>query len=276
MNKPYVISAELDLIPAGFENVIDPRAIDGFRQSLESDLGVMGKDVCWASSGDLSAGLRQKIDNTRLPVVSLDTRYIRSAAYFIGLSRAVDGNLEDAGYAPRAGFPVIERQLAAVAQREREVVIADDVLFSGEMLSWLRDGFAAKGVRVSGVICGVAVAEGTEKLEASGMSVDSVMSFGEVEDEICERDFAVVPGSGRRLIAGNKNALYFDTVYGRPAAWASIPQDRTSQFCWSSLERSRSLLRPDVPMRAVGSFVGYAASGKAVDMLAARMGTVTR
>ena len=186
---------------------------------------------------------------------------------FMGISRAVDAQLTDAGYAPRRDFPPISEQLERAASLGPEIVLADDVLFSGEMIASLTAALAARGTRVAGVICGVAIGEGADKLEAEGIAVDAVVRFPEVEDELCERDFAVVPGSGRRLSGMDRNALYFDNVFGRPNAWASIPPGKEAGFCVNSLLRSASLLSADVPMGAIGNFLGYEAIGNAATML---------
>ncbi|HSX36157.1 MAG TPA: hypothetical protein VLH84_04465 [Patescibacteria group bacterium] len=267
MSKPYVISAELDLAGAGFEEIVDPQRVDDFRQSLDAELRSYGKQVQWVDSATLKDGLAQRVAATRLPTASLDQRFVHGAAYCLGISRAVDDSLQDVGYVPRAGFPAIQRQLDELAAREQEVVVVDDVLFSGEMLHQLRTDLAARGVRLSGVICGIAIGEGAEKLEAEGIGVDAVLRFDDVDDEICERDFAVVPGSGRRLSSGLQNAFYFDNLYGRPSQWASIPAARVADFCVNSLERNSALLRSEVPMDSIGNFVGYQETGAAVAAL---------
>jgi hypothetical protein len=179
----------------------------------------------------------------------------------MGISRAVDHTLQDAGYAPRLGFPPIAEQLAQAAGLSREVVLADDVLFSGEMVSSLAEALATRGTQVKEVICGIAIAEGAEKLEAEGIAVTAVRTYADVEDELCERDFALVPGSGRRLIEREQHALYFDNLFGRPRVWASIPLAHEHTFCLNSLRRNIPLLRAGTPMEALGSFVGYPSTG---------------
>ena len=253
MEKPYVISAELDLIDLPF---IKNNQIDAFRQSLDDDLRIAGKNTLWVPAATLRRGLNQRIAATNLPVVSLDDRYVTSADGKIGLSRGIDEQLNDAGYVPRVGYDDLSKQLDAVATLGREVALADDVVYSGEMIAWLADELQQRDVAVRAVIAGIAIREGIEKLETYAIDVDAVTSFDDVEDELCERDFAVVPGSGRRIANLGANALYFCTRFGKPSQWASIPTENSPQFAQASYLRSAELLEPNTPLRTIGSFYG--------------------
>lgn len=270
MEKPYVISEELDLSDAYSNQIINVSKIDEFRASLDADLRSAGKNTSWVSSAQLKSGINQMVVATSLPVVSLDDRYVRTADQYLGISRGVDEQLSDVGYVPRAGYGSLERQLNAIPDLGAEVVIADDVLFSGEMLSWLADELAWRNVKVGAVVCGIAIREGAIKLGTEGIDVQACIEFDDVDDEICERDFAIVPGSGRRIDSMQANALYFDTLYGKPDSWASLPSSVTSEFMDESLARSTNLLNDNVRMESLGSFVGYASSGDAKRIIASR------
>lgn len=271
MEKPYVISAELDLATADFERIVRPDKIDAFRESLDADLRAMGKETLWVPSSTMSNGLEQAIKSTNVPVVSLDDRYITTADHYVGISRGVDPQLNDAGYVARRGYPSIMRQLGRVRSLGSEVIFADDVLFSGEMISWIANVLNGYGVSVRAVLVGVAIAEGIEKLEAEGVDVSCGTVFDEIEDEICERDFAVVPGSGRRIDALDANALYFDTKNGKPETWASISTELSNEFCVNSLRRSSALLQAGVSIQAIGKFLGYNYEGAAADQINRRL-----
>jgi hypothetical protein len=271
MENPYVISAELDLAGNNLDQKIKQESIETFRENLDADLRAMGKDTLWVPSSTIKAGLEKAVANTNLPVVSLDHRYVSSGDYYLGISRGVNALLNDNGYASRLSYPSIQNQLRGASTLGGEIVLFDDVLFSGEMVSWLSDSFKSYGVRVGAVIVGIAIREGIEKLEAEGIRVEATEIFEEVEDEICERDFAVVPGSGRRIDSLNSSALYFDRDYGKPVSWASLTEDSVEDFCVNSIERSMDLLRPDTPMTALGNFFGYGTKGTAVDQLQLRL-----
>lgn len=271
MGKPYVISAELDLATADLKQIVRRDKIETFRESLDADLRAMGKETLWVASSTIGNGLEQAIASTKLPVVSLDDKYVRAADQYLGISRGVNSLLRDDGYVARRGYPSIKKQLRKIPSLGSEVMLADDVLFSGEMVAWLADALETYGVRLRTVAVGVAIAEGIEKLEAEGIDVNASVVFNEVEDEICERDFAIVPGSGRRIDALDANALYFDTKNGNPEKWASISPEASNEFCISSLCRSLALLQSNVSMQAVGKFLGYSTEGDASLQIARRL-----
>ncbi len=266
MGNPYVISAELDLANADFERIVRPERIEGFRESLDASLRNLGKDTVWVQSSTIQNGINTAIDNTRLPVVSLDDRYVTSADAYIGISRGIDEQLNDTGYVPRFGYASLEKQLGMISSLGSEIVVADDVLFSGEMITWLANALEPRGVKIGGLVCGIAILEGIEKLEAKKIDVEASQTFDEVEDEICERDFAVVPGSGRRIESIKANALYFDPTNGKPAQWASIPSDKVEDFAYSSYVRSAALIKSNLRLADIGNFYGWG-TGNAVETL---------
>ena len=68
MEKPYVISAELDLATADLEQIVKRDSIEGFRESLDADLRAMGKETLWVPSNPIRTGLQKAITRTNLPV----------------------------------------------------------------------------------------------------------------------------------------------------------------------------------------------------------------
>jgi hypothetical protein len=257
MGKPYVVSEELDLTDAYPARLINNKKINEFRDNLYADLTSLGKNVAAIPAVDIQQPMTRSIEQSLLPVISLDDRYIRLAERQIGISRGVDPALEDTGYAARAGYQAIESQLDLASAAGREVLLADNVIYSGEMILWVADQLQRRGTKVGGVICGIAVKEGVMALEERGIDTQAGFVFDELEDEVCERDFALVPGSGRRVPLMNANALYFDPVYGKPSEWASLPAEESDGFFRRSLERSMNILQPDITMESVGRFVGY-------------------
>lgn len=255
MKKPYVISAELDTTAVRNSQIINQDRLEDFRESLDTDLCTMGKETVWVGSNELQNGLAGFVKNTRLPVVSLDDRYVPTTTK-LGISRGVDSNLIDTGYVSRDSYPTLEQQFASIKSIGREIVIADDVLFSGEMIAWLAEKLKQQDIKIGAVVCGIAIREGIEKIATLGIDVSAVREFDTVDDEICERDFAVVPGSGRRMADSAKNALYFDPTYSNPEQWASIPRSQIRDFAVRNYQRAANLLQPAVPLRDIGSFFG--------------------
>lgn len=271
MGKPYVISAELDLVSARLSEIVEPSNIELFRESLDEDLKAMGKETYWVSSGMVQSGLERVISRTQMPVVSLDDRYVTNADEYLGISRGVDLRLRDIGYVARRGYEAIETQLSSMTRVGSEVLLVDDVLFSGEMIAWLDEIMKPYGVQIGAVAVGIAITEGIEKLQARGIDVVAQVVFDEVDDEICERDFAIVPGSGRRIEKLQMNALYFDIINGKPEQWASISPEACESFCINSLQRSTDLLKSGVCMDSLGRFLGYSQTGSAKDAIRQRL-----
>jgi len=257
MEKPYVISAELDISVAQNESTIYTQKLERARESLDSDLRGLGKNTQWVDSQLLQKGIVEELKASKLPVISLDERYVTASDGRLGISRGVTTSLEDCGYVPRREYPQINQQFDAIAARGGEVQLVDDVVFSGDMMMWVIDELKKRNIKVGRVVCGVAIGEGIDQLTQAGVDVAPVVTFDDVNDEICERDFFVVSGSGRRIQDANKNALYFDAKYGKPEQWASLPKETSDEFCLRSLERSLELVRPDVTFEQTGSFLGY-------------------
>ena len=267
MEKPYVISEELDIIDADY---IQKNKIDEFRESLDDDLRSMGKNTTWVSSNELRQGMNNIIAKTRLPIASLDDRYVTSADGWIGMSRGVDGNLNDIGYLPRVGYLSIARQLDEIASIGDEIVVVDDVVFSGEMICKLKEELQKRNVKIGAVACGILIGEGAEKLQDAGINIEAVRVFDEVDDELCERDFAVVAGSGRRVKSPAVNALYICNEFGKPTEWASIPSPYVNEFAYNSYIRSKGLIKPDAEMQDIGRFYGFDSRGNARVTLGSR------
>lgn len=271
MEKPYIISAEFDA-PANSQSAMQNSNLENARLSLDEDLRRMGKSTEWVSAQDLSTGLRRLVSQSALPVVSLDEVYVQNPTVKLGISRGVDESLETAGYVPRSrSYATIAEQLDAVSELGSEVQLVDDVVFSGDMMSWLIEELAARSVRVRRVLAGIAIDEGAIRLDRMGVELDAVRTFSAVEDEICERDLFFARGSGRRMTNASINALYFDPVNGRPEQWASLPAGSTQSFCVTSLERSLRILKPEVPIEAIGAFNGYENQGTAEQVIRRRL-----
>ena len=254
MEKPYVISAELDSATAEY---INKKNLENARESLDADLRAMGKTTQWVSSTDMRRAIAKSID-TRLPVVSLEESYVDAPDTRLGISRGVDSSLRDIGYISRSSsYAPLASQIDQVARLGNEIQVVDDVVFSGEMLEWLSMELRKRQVTIGRGVCGIAIQEGINKLEELSIPVQAGVVYDDVDDEICERDLFITKGSGRKVKGIGVSALYFDQIYGRPTTWASIPAKDEGWFCVNSLERSLTLLDPSVALSRVGSFLGY-------------------
>ena len=266
VEKPYVISEEL-----GWVGELPQSNIDTFRESLDENLRRLGKNTIWVSENILRSGLEKKVAQSPVPVISLDDRYIRSGDAYIGMSRGVariDGRYTSSGYAARVGYNSIIDQLDSLAQQYEgmEVALADDVVFSGEMITDLSDTLQERKIMVRNVIAGIAIGEGMEKILERGIDIQALRIFPEVEDELCERDFTLLRGSGRRITKetnypGGANVLYFDPRWGDPVSWMSLPEGDEQEFWVQSLRRNRQLFSSDRRADSIGPFVGVSQIG---------------
>lgn len=247
----YVISAELE------SSGLEPPRVEEFRKSLSADLQARGEKVEWAGWAEMKEGLRQLGEKASLPIISLDTVYFEPSEKdgTLAVSRAVKSDdLSDAGYDARLGTAPLKEQLDMLGERYRgqEVALLDDVLFSGEMAAAMRRRLMRRGVRVPIVVAGVAIGEGAQRLADLGVETRSAISYDQVRDQLCERDFTYLPGSGRKVSGRQQNVPYFDPAVGRPEQWASL-KDATN-FCATNIRRNLELLPAEMPLP---DFLGY-------------------
>ncbi len=243
--SPYVISADLENFQSRYDFADDHA--DDFRDSLVADLRAQGKQVVYLPFATLRDGLMREIRATTRPVVSIDRHYVRTQEVdgYLDITRAKDSQFSGKSYTARPGHPSLTQQLDALGRRYagEKVAIADDVLFSGDMLAHVVGELESRNVKVSAVLAAVAIGEGVRAAEALGMSVETAVYFNEVEDEVCERDFTALPGAGKFLTDIGERAMYWvPRPYSEHDSWASISEEHISAFFASSVERNVALL----------------------------------
>ena len=123
-----------------------------------------------------------------------------------------------------------------------EIILVDDVVFSGSVLRSIIKRFSDYGIKVVGIISSICSYEGYEYFNKSlkyGIKT-KVLMLEDVIDQICERDFYFgVAGSGIMISTGDGmyKAPYFKP-YGNPYERASIPLEYVDFFSRGCLERS--------------------------------------
>jgi hypothetical protein len=123
----------------------------------------------------------------------------------------------------------------------REVVIVDDVIFTGALLERIIDLLSRINVCVPLVCAGVGIAEGINRI-GTKREIRCVRIYKEVVDEVCERDFwPGVPFSGRLLAGGRNVGVPYILPFGRPFEWASIPLRRERSFSLFCLRQTAEL-----------------------------------
>jgi len=260
---PYVISEDIEVLLkewAKMRNFKIPsenyfkKLREEFKRKLEEIFGKGNVDM--VSSQELRGEMQKLIYQTGLPAVSMDRVYIRTSPS-IEVSRIVDDFLNDCGIGSRFGAPPLQEQLFKVKERFKEIVLVDDVIFSGKVISEILLSLNKLGVKVPIVVAGITIGEGAEILkEKTGAEILTVRYYKEVIDEICERDFYPgVPLSGRLMTTSSiEIGVPYLLPFGKPCEWASIPKERVkefSQFCleqtiklWETIEKvSRKIVR---------------------------------
>lgn len=282
----YVVSEDIKLLLESWlkkSNAIIPekRFFVNLRKRLKSKLEeIFGENnVIMVQEKELTKGMANIVNSTELPIVSMDRIYGKYD-YALDVSRTVTNDLEDCGSAHRFGYSLLEVQILNLKKHKfREVVLVDDVIFSGNGCIDVVVPLKEAGIVVRKVIAGIVIEGGRKELESLGINVIGVKNYDNVIDEICERDFyAGVPFSGRTLagVKTNIGVPYF-FPFGDPAKWASIPQNKVenfSRFClkqsillWQEIENinGREMLCSDIPRLPIGapnnntSFIHYLA-----------------
>jgi hypothetical protein len=127
----------------------------------------------------------------------------------------------------------------------KEIVLADDVVFSGSVLKKIIKEFKDCNINVIGIRSCISSYESFtyfNKTLPLGLKCGYLMS-GQVIDQICERDFYFgIAGSGISIIKNNEvlKAPYFKP-YGDPVNRSSIPTIEEQKFSLTCLRRSLEL-----------------------------------
>ncbi len=184
--------------------------------------------------------MRRHLLDEHRPIISIDPVYVDSP-HTLQVTRCVDLDLEDLpGIWERPGHTPVEEQIASFARdlgasvdQIQDVVLVDDVVFTGGVMQTVIEQLGEVGLRVRRVVSGITICldnhpDPFERCAALGATLETSFPFPEngepVLDEICERDFCVfAPMTGRtvRGADGNVGAPYV-MPFGRPSKWASM------------------------------------------------------
>lgn len=177
-----------------------------------------------------------------IPIVTLDKIYItpnEEDIYYIDCTR-INGTNEIISRKSES----LDSQIIRLSKnlRNKEILLADDVVFSGSVLKNIIKRFDAFGVRVVGVITSICTNEAYTYFNLNlkyGIKTNYIMS-DDVIDQICERDFYFgIAGSG--IVVDVKEELYkapYFKPYGNPYERASIPLEYEKYFSKGCLDRS--------------------------------------
>lgn len=206
--------------------------------------GIFGKNrVDMVSERELTRGVKDLVSRSGLYPISIDRVYFPTQPS-LEINRIINQDLVKQGVGARFGFMFVQEQIKKISRYcPREIVLIDDVIFSGTTLSNAVDIFTRHNIEVKLIITGIVVGNGFKALRQKGLKVEFVRFYSEVIDEICERDFYPgVPFSGR-FITGPKvetGASYL-SPFGKPQEWASVPKEKEKEFSIFCLNQSIKL-----------------------------------
>lgn len=239
MHKPYVVSGDIFLLMKEWaaQNKFmlpEKKFFCQLREKFSEFMRQIFPGYEFVSDDEIYHGLNYLASKSNLLSISLDRAYFHGD-YRVEIARLVDEWGQDKGLGPRAGTPPISVQIKEIqTSGVTNVVLVDDVIFSGEVIVNIIDSLSKEGINTSLVCAGIGIAEGINRIKTE-CEVNCVRTYEEVIDEVCERDFYPgVPLSGRLVVGnGNIGAPYI-LPFGNPVKWASIPAGRQvdfSKFC---------------------------------------------
>lgn len=241
MEKLYIVSEDIYLLLRHWARQRDfvlPE--EGFFRNLRSEFANFFQEIFlnfeMVSEREMVAGIEMLIKKSKLIPISLDKSYYL-AEYNFELTRFVDVDKNDVGTRERYGTPRIHIQLRKLEKelKGKEVIIVDDVIFSGDVVEQTINELSPLGIKVVAVCAGIGIEKGVDRLNSAGYEVSCVRIYESVIDEVCERDFYPgVPLSGRSVVCKENVGVPYILPFGDPEKWASIPkkwQKPLSEFC---------------------------------------------
>ncbi len=247
MHKPYVVSADIYLLMEKWAKqygfiLPSKEFFCKLREEFSSYMRRIFPNFELVSEDEISCGLTQLVVKSGLPVVSLDRVYFETELN-LEIARLVDKNGKDSGLGHRSGTLPLTQQIRKLQMSGvREVVIVDDVVFTGALLERIIKLFSRIHIRVPFICAGIGIAEGINRINGTKREIHCVRIYEEVIDEVCERDFYPgVPFSGRLLVGDNNIGVPYLLPFGKPESWASIPTKHASSFSRFCLNQTATL-----------------------------------
>ena len=203
-----------------------------------------------------------------VPVVTLDKIYItpdEKNIFFLDCTR-ISGTDEIVSRKEES----LDEQITRIANAlpAKEIILADDVVFSGGVLTTIIGKFKEKGITVIGVVSGISAYKAFNTFNNNlklGIKTNFLMTE-DVVDQICERDFYFgVAGSGIMMSKERKDKAPYFIPFGDPETRASVPAKdvkdfsigciRRSIYLWEDIDSQRETetLMSELPERIAGT-----------------------
>lgn len=184
-----------------------------------------------------------------IPIVSLDKIYLNEDeenVIFLDCTR-LNGSSKLVSRNNSNDFSSVDEQVKKISEKLKvmglnQIILVDDVVFSGSVLSSVIELFKNNGISVIGIRSAVATTNSFKRFNNKlGLGLKCKYLLGEeVIDQICERDFYFgIPQSGISILEDGiiYKAPYF-RPFGNPVERASIPKEYEDYFSKGCLKRS--------------------------------------
>ena len=211
----------------------------------------------------------------KYPIVSMDDIYVNcdnKRVFSLDCTR-MSGSKEMVPRSNPLDTDGVRRQIESLSeifksQNEKEIMLLDDVIFSGSVIEYISNIFKENGIDVVGAIAAISSLEGYEKFNGLKEKVNCGYLMGkDVLDEICERDFyyGVAQSGMARIVDGKVYKAPYFMPFGDPVARASVPDDRKEYFSmmcinlsldlWEEIERlsKREIMNNELPERILNT-----------------------
>ena len=199
-------------------------------------------------STSIESSIKQFLN--QIPIVTLDSIYLtpnNTSIYFLDCTR-LDKEQNLVARNDMNNPYSVESQIQKLArlfklQNQTEIVIADDVIYSGSVIQKVINLFNTYGIKVKAIISAIST-KSAQKNILNNLNIPvltEILLEDNTIDQICERDFYFgITGSGIATRTSNneiKKAPYF-IPFGDPITRASIPESKAIEFSNNCILRS--------------------------------------
>ena len=230
--------------------------IDELRSDFKQDTNnIFASNVEIITEDEMESSITRSTNSfiNKLPIVTLDAIYLtpnNESIYFLDCTRLdKENNLVSRSDMNNPYSVKIQiKKLATLfkLQGETEIVIADDVIYSGSVIQKVINLFNQEGIKVKAIISAITT-KSAQKNILNNLNIpilSEIILEDTVIDQICERDFYFgITGSGIATRTEDntiKKAPYF-IPFGDPITRASIPESEAISFSNNCILRSLRL-----------------------------------
>lgn len=233
--------------------VPNKHVIEDIRKDFKQQMDKIFENVVIVKEDDITESMKKlaKRYSGKFPIISLDEIYLDKNDNIYAFLDCTRLQNDDSLISRTLGKNIsVEKQIENISNAlkstgQRDVIIADDVIFSGNGLVRLCNMFKQNGINVIGVVASFCTISSFVKFNNDKMFLDcDFLMDKEVIDEICERDFyfgIAQSGISRRLDSGKIVKEPYFKPYGDPEQRASIPNKDVDYFSKGCLCRSKEL-----------------------------------